>query len=278
MAVGTQEFYNRARALYPYLPREILDFFVSRYISTGDEQQALQETRNNKELYDRFYPGNRREDGSLRYTEADYARQIDGYRRTLSYYNIPPDSVAADWFPKLMEGSVTADQFQQRVDQVYATVFQAGEGVRAAYARLYGVTDMSDGAILASAVDPSISPVEMNLRIARAQIGGAAYDAGFTIDLSEASRLQQAGLGYEAANSFYRQARTLLPRLSDLVARHNDPDEDFTLDEFTDAIVFSTPEQTRRLTRLTLTESSQYAGTGTGSFNQQGGVVGLRPT
>lgn len=275
MATGTQEFYNRARAMYPYLPKEILDYFVGRYIDTGDEQLALQETRNNRELYDRFYPGNRREDGSLRFSESDYARQIDGYRRTLSYYNIPPDTVT-DWFPRLIEGNITADQFQQRVDQVYATVFQAGEGVRAAYARMYGVTDLSDGAILANAIDNSVSPVEMNLRISRAQIGGAAEDAGFTINLAEATRLQQAGFGMEAAQSFYRQARTLLPRLTDLVARHNDPDSDFSLDEFTDAIVFSTPEQTRRLTRLTLTESSQYAGGRVGAIDQRGGVSGLR--
>ena len=266
-------FFDQASALFPWLPKELLDTWVDGMIKHGNPEVALGLVRQHPS-YDTYFAGNRREDGSLRFSEQEYARQIEGYERVLQYYDIPIDTFRHR-FKDLIVGGVAAEEFQSRVDRTYVEVMSRSDQIKQAYANYYGLTDISDAALLASAIDPSLSPAELQLRISRAQIGGAAKESGFDIHYNEAARLQSAGLGYEAAANFYRQAKGLMPTLGDLVARHNDPDDEFSLDELTDALIFSDPEQAKRISRLTSGEKSLFSGQGSVAQTEQG-MVGLR--
>jgi hypothetical protein len=268
------QFERMAELLFPYFPEQLRKAFVKEYAKNGGNADlALQHVRTLPD-YQRFYPGNRREDGSLRFGEQEYARQVDGYRQVLQQYDIPA-SVFESRFGDLISGNVRAEEFQRRVDSVFVTVMSQGSAIREAYARLHGLSDLSDAALVANAIDPSLSLPELQLQINRGQIAGAAQAAGFNIDLAEASRLQAAGLGFEAAQSFYRRAQGLLPTLSELVGRHNDPDDTFDLSELTDAMVLGDAGQMRRLTRLSTAESSLFSESGT-IRETAGRQVGLR--
>lgn len=263
---------REARALYPYLPDDIIRIFVDEYIDNGGDAELALQTARQSPVYERYFPGNRRQDGTLRYTEQDYARQVDSYRHTLAQYDIP-ERLFSQRFGELIEGEVDAAEFRQRVDQVFVGVMSQGSQIRDWYAREYGI-DVSDAALIANAIDPSKSLPELMLEINRAQVGSAAAESGFDIDLGEATRLQQAGLTQEAARNFYRRAQGLLPTLGDLVARNNDPDDEFTLDQLTDALIFSDPTQTRRIERAVAREEARFTGQG-GVQERDGRSVGL---
>lgn len=267
------DFAKLAAAMYPWLPASLLEEFKAGYVeSAGNETVALNRMRQSP-TYKVHFAGNLREDGSVRYSEAEYNRQIEGYERVFGYYDIPSDLVR-HMFARGIEGGVDAEALRQRLDKAYLEVMSQSEQIRAAYADQNGLTSITDSALLLSFIDPGQSPAEIQVAIARAHVGGAALESGFNIDLAEATRLQQAGLGLDAARSFYRNAQGLMPTLGQLVGRHNDPDDEFDLSELTDALIFSDPSQTRRMRQLFSAEGSLFTGSG-GVARSGSGMTGL---
>lgn len=267
------DYRKLARALYSWLPEQLLNIFTDAYVEySGDANAALGIMRNHS-LYEVYYPGNRRENGTIRYTEQDYARQIEGFRHNLRFYNLP-EAAFKDKFGELIAGGVDAEAFGRRLDTVYVRVFQQGDQIRDAYARLYG--NFSDAAIMGSAIRPELSPADLELMISRAEVAGAASESGFEIGLGEATRLQMAGLDLEAARNISRRARGVLPTLNELVQRHNDPDDEFDFMDYADAVVLSDPESLGRMRRLVQTEGAMFSRQQLGRMDQQGRIVGLR--
>ena len=224
-----------------------------------------------------WFPGNRREDGSLAYTEEMYSQTTRGYAQVLSEFGIPPSEFGRK-FGDLVAGDVSADEFAQRVAQTYTDVLSRGEDIKRYYAQNFGTGRLSDASILASALDPGTSPVIFEQRFRTAQIGGEFARTGFDVELSEATRLAEFGLGQEAARKLAQNARLQLPVLEALAQRHADPDDDFDLSEFLDANVFADPEQQQRIGRLFAQETASFSPTA-GMFTREGsgGVSGLTP-
>ena len=83
-------------------------------------------------------------------------------------------------------------------------------------------------------------------------------------------------MGREGADRFFGEAANLLPTLSVLARRHEDPEDDFTLDDFVASDIHSDPLQARRMRRLVRQEQSQFANI-TGSLRyRQDQRTGLR--
>ncbi len=269
------DFKALVKALMPYLPDQLAQQFADSWAKHGDANMAMAELRQSG-TYDTYLPGNRRPDGSVRMAEGEYFSTLAGYKSSLARFGIPPDTFDARW-KELFEGDVSAAEFNDRLTRLYTDIFSQGSDVRRAYQQIYGFTG-SDAAIFASAIDGKRSPAEFEFRIRQAQIGGEAYRAGFEdqVDLTSIGRLAEFGLTQEMARKFYSEARELMPRLAGLVSRHNDPDDDFDLDELGDALVFLDPAQRARLEQLGAAEEASFTPTVGGfAMAQTGGVSGL---
>jgi hypothetical protein len=94
--------------------------------------------------------------------------------------------------------------------------------------------------------------------IAISQIGAAASEHGFGIGLLAAEALVNRDVDIFTARRFFGEAEAMVPVLGTLAARHNDPDDDFDLGEFTQAEIMNDPEQRRRIRRLLAQERSSF--------------------
>jgi hypothetical protein len=226
--------------------------------------------------YDRYFPGNRREDGSLRHTEAEYSNRVEGFRNSLMGVNVNPD-LFEEKFAGLIEGDVGEGEFVNRVESMYERVIEASPGIRDFYATNYGI-DMTDSAIVASFLDPDVGNAVLDKRIAISEIGGEAAARTFDLDVDFATRLEKAGVTRIQAQDLFGQAALDVPVLNVLAQRHADPDDDFDLNEFTQAAIFDDPTQRRRMRRLVAQERATFTG-GRDVFaedRQTGGAIGLR--
>jgi len=160
---------------------------------------------------------------------------------------------------------------------MYERVIEASPEIRDFYAENYSM-DLTDTAIVASFLDPDIGQAIIEKRIATSEIGGSAATRGFDVSLSYAQSLERADMSRREADSFFGQAATMVPALSVLDSRHADPDDDFDLNEFTQASLFDDPEQRRRMRRLISQENSAWTGgvqTDIVRSRETGGLTGL---
>ena len=111
-----------------------------------------------------------------------------------------------------------------------------------------------------------------------AEIGGEAATRGFNIGKGMSEELFRAGLGRNEAAGFFGQAATQLPGLDVLARRHEDPDDDFDLEELTKAMIYDDPEERRRMRRLVAQERSTFTDVGNLARGRTGGVAGLAST
>ena len=262
---------QETQTLYPWLPPEVVGVLAENWVETGDKNLAWAETRQTPE-YEAAYPGIKRDDGSLRMSEQQYVSNLEAYSQTLTEYGIPTEHFE-DRFVQLIENNVDPREFQQRVDNRYVQIASAGEDVRQFYAEQFGTGDISDAALLASSLDPGTSPQVFERQFRASRIGGEAAMAGFNIAAEDALRLADFGLTRQAARQFYQRAQSTLPTLSQLVERHNDPDDDFTLSELENALIFQDPEQMDRLERLFAAEQSTFTQQGNTLANDESGAV-----
>tara|TARA_R100001509_G_scaffold83374_1_gene47108 strand:+ start:63 stop:890 length:828 start_codon:yes stop_codon:yes gene_type:complete len=271
-----EEFLRKARALYPGLPESFIQLYAQYWESTGDAQQAISQTRQDPQ-YDNIFPGNKTERGQLRYDEVTYFALEDSYIGTLAEYGIPRATslnILQDRFVNLIEGGVSALEFEKRVADVYRGIVQNIPEVQQFYADNFDI-NLDEQSIFLGALDPTVGEDIVSGRITPAQIGGEARRAGFTISLEEAERLQRTGLSQAEARRLFTQAETEIPRIQELQTREGrQPAEQFGLEEFTEAAVFQSPEELEEIRRLEREEQSRFAPTG-GAARQGRRVTGL---
>jgi hypothetical protein len=189
--------------------------------------------------------------------------------------NVNPDLFEGK-FAGLIEGDVEEGEFVNRVESMYERVIEASPGIRDFYAANYGI-DMTDSAIIASFLDPDVGNAVLDKRIAISEIGGEAAARTFDLDVDFATRLEKAGVSRIQAQDLFGQAALDVPVLNVLAQRHADPDDDFDLNEFTQAAIFDDPTQRRRMRRLVAQERATFTGGDVFAEDRQtGGVTGLR--
>ena len=271
-----EEFLNKARALYPGLPESFLQLYAQYWESTGDAQQAISQTREDPQ-YDNIFPGNKTERGQIRYDEVTYFALEDSFIGTLAEYGIPRATslnILQDRFVNLIEGGVSALEFEKRVADVYRGIVQNIPEVQQFYADNFDI-NLDEQSIFLGALDPTVGEDIVSGKITPAQIGGEARRAGFTISLEEAERIQRSGLSQQEARRLFTQAQTEIPRIQELQTREGrQPAEQFGLEEFTEAAVFQSPEELEEIRRLEREEQSRFAPTG-GAARQGRRVTGL---
>lgn len=113
------------RADFPWMPEELIGVFIRAFDEHGNARAALRAVRDHPS-YDRHFPGNRRQDGSFRFSEADYVRQDRAIRTTLDRLDIP---VAND--DAIVQGAIESEldgrQFAQALGQTAEMLTRPGQ-------------------------------------------------------------------------------------------------------------------------------------------------------
>ena len=258
------KFLELAQSLYPNMPPDILQLFAEEWSKTGDPNVAISNVRRTT-AYDTAFPGNKRPDGTVKFDEVTYQGLRESYIGTLAEFGVPRNTsvdLLDDRFTGLVEGEVSAREFAQRVGAVFQGVQENIPEVTEFYRENFGL-ELTPEAIFVGALDPTVGEEIVSGRITTAQIGGEAARAGFEITSEFAQRLQRAGISQAQARRLFTTAQTELPRLQELQARGGvEQPEEFTLEQFTQAAVFQSPEELEQIRLLEAEEASRFAPVG----------------
>ena len=259
-----EKFLELVQSLYPNMPPDILQLFAEEWSKTGDPNVAISNVRRTT-AYDTAFPGNKRPDGTVKFDEVTYQGLRESYIGTLAEFGVPRNTsvdLLDDRFTGLVEGEVSAREFAQRVGAVFQGVQENIPEVTEFYRENFGL-ELTPEAIFVGALDPTVGEEIVSGRITTAQIGGEAARAGFEITSEFAQRLQRAGISQAQARQLFTTAQTELPRLQELQARGGvEQPEEFTLEQFTQAAVFQSPEELEQIRLLEAEEASRFAPVG----------------
>lgn len=254
-------FQQEVRALYPFLPEGLVNLFIEKYVDFDKNVNLALGAVRQDPVYQEYYPGNTRADGSVRLSEAEYGAVLESYKDSLRTFGINPD-VFADNFGQLVEGDVSPTEFQSRLNTVYSGIEQNIPEVKEYYATNFGI-DLSDESIFAAAVDPTLGDAILSGQITQAQIGGEAEARGIEISQPQIERLQRFGVTQQRAREIFTEAEAAVPKIQELQARVRGQevaeDELFGVEEFTEAAVFRDPDELERLQRLQAEGLSEYS-------------------
>ena len=218
---------EQAGQLVPYMRNKgnLLQVYVDTWAETGNDQLALQAVRDSDE-YETYFPGNSRIDpttgeaAGIRYDEATYTALTDAYDRAFIEAGLNPDVFReAEVYPALVSGDVGSQELTSRINAAREAFIDnpLAENVRAYYSQNFDI-DMTDSALLASALDPAVGERILNRQIAVAQIGAEASARAFDITLQESERLYQLGVTGTKAAQLFSQAESLLGRVQTMAA------------------------------------------------------------
>jgi hypothetical protein len=263
---------DQLRYLFPGWPDSLLTLFQSEWVATGDTGLALARVRASDEYAD-FFPGIRRDDGSLRMVEADYFSARDIFNAELESIGLNPVHFGGT-FAELVGGDVSPREMVARIESAYSQIIDRAPEIVSFYASEFGF-EITPSAIVASFLDPRVGEQILNRRISIAEIGGQANIRDLDIDFELVERLFEVGVTTAQATEAFGDAAELLPVLNVLAGRHNDPDDTFDLNEFVGGQLLDDPFQRRRMRGLLAQERAKFTERGVFTEDRQGTLSGL---
>ena len=254
---------------------EPLKGLIETGISPSEFTLRLRETDSYKK---RFAANEQRIKAGLRaLSEAEHITLEDQYQDVMKRYGLPEsyykrgDLGRQEGFEKFIAGDVSATELEDRIQTAYNRVINAAPEVSQTLRSFY--PEISDGDILAYALDPSKAIENIKRKVTAAEIGGAATQAGLATGLSRAEELQRYGVTGESARQGFQTIAGYLPRattLGDIYAKQG-------MGPFTqtaaEAEVFGTPgaaEAAAKRRKLSELEQAQFGG----SAGVSGGALG----
>ena len=273
---------EQAGQLVPFMRNKgnLLQIYVDTWAATGNDQLALQAVRDSDE-YETYFPGNYRIDPStgeqagVRYTEAQYTALTDAYDRAFIEAGLNPDVFRdAEIYPALVAGDVGSEELTFRINSARQAFVDnpLAEEVRTYYAQNFNI-DMTDSALLASALDPSVGENILKRNIAVSQIGAEASARAFDITLQESERLFQLGVTGTKAAQLFSQAEDLLGRIDTLASAQGR--EQLGISEFIQAEAFGSSAESQRFRNILAQQATESAVSFGARRTQQGAVTGL---
>ena len=203
--------YGKAQYLFPYLPAELLQLYVEKWVETADPVLAAAYMRASPR-HAQFFPAYWTQPGVPRFSnEQEYLTVKAAYRDAFLDYGINP-SLFEGRFVQLIEGNVSESELRSRLTAMNERIVDAEPELQRVYSEYYGI-EMNRGALLAAAIDPQLEQEILARRITTAEIGGAAALAGFRLQQATAKGLYEAGVSEGQARQMFRQAGVALPAL-----------------------------------------------------------------
>jgi len=242
---------------------EPLRGLIESGISPAEFTIRLRETDAYKK---RFAANQQRINKGLRaVSEAEYIGLEDQYQNVMREYGLPAsyytrgDMGRQEGFEKFISGDVSASELEDRIQTAQNRVINAAPQVAASLRQFY--PDITNGDILAYALDPEQALTNIKRKVTAAEIGAGAMQAGLTTGLARAEELQRYGVTKEAAQQGFGTIASGLERGRQLSKIYQQPDYTQAVAE---AEVFALPdaEKARRQRRkLGQLETATFGGT-----------------
>ena len=153
-------------------------------------------------------------------SEAEYIALEDQYQNVMRNYGLPPsyytkgDMGVQPGFEKFIAGDVSAAELEDRIQTAQNRVINAAPEVSNALKQFY--PDITNGDILAYALDPNQALSNIKRKVQAAEIGAGALQAGLATGLSRAEELARYGVTAEQAREGFQAIGSFLPRASQL--------------------------------------------------------------
>jgi hypothetical protein len=158
--------------------------------------------------------------GLVAIDEATYLAKEDAYQNLMRNYGLPDTYWKTgplgtqDGFTKLIANDVSAVELENRLQTAQQRVVNANPEVAYTLKQFY--PDITNGDILAYALDPKNALDAINRKVTAAEIGGAALSQGLTTSLGGAESLAAYGITKDQAQQGYQNVAAMLPRGSQL--------------------------------------------------------------
>lgn len=164
---------------------------VNDLIRQGYGQDAITLQLEQTPEYKQRFAGNeaRQKAGLPMLSPADYVSTERAYKQVLSQYGIPAgfyDDAAS--MAKLISHDISPDELKTRAQDAQSVWLSKDTSTQSAFRSFYG---LSDGAAIASILDPEKALPILQRMTTAAQIGGAALNNGMGITQADASRFEQ---------------------------------------------------------------------------------------
>lgn len=183
---------------------------VDRLIKDGLGTDAITLRLQETDAYQRRFAANKaREKAGLPVlTPAEYLAAESAYRQALQQYGLPASFYDQHQdFQNFIAKDVSAEEVSARASAAQQTWLSTDQATKTAWRQFYGLTD---GAAIASILDPERAlPIVQRMATA-AQLGGLAMRNGLTADRSRLERYSDLGVNAtNAASGFAEVGQTL---------------------------------------------------------------------
>lgn len=212
-------------------------------------------------------------------SEAEYIGLEDQYQNIMRQYGLPEsyytrgDMGRQEGFEKFIAGDVSPSELEDRVATAQNRIIYANPEVSIALKNFY--PDISNGDLLAYALDPDKALAQIKRRISAAEIGASAVQLGLATNVTDAEYLARYGVTKEQAQQGYRSVAEVLPRASFLGDVYGKQGMGPYTQQTAEREVFNVPgaaeaaAQRRKLTELEQAQFSGRAGTTGGALARE---------
>lgn len=219
------------------------------------------------------------EKGLVALDEATYLAKEDAYQNLMRNYGLPDtywkkdDMGTQEGFTKLIANDVSAVELENRLQTAQNRVIKSNPQV--AYALKAFYPDITNGDILAYALDPKNALDAINRKVTAAEIGGAALAQGLTTSQAGAEGLAAYGINKAQAEQGYQTVAGVLPRASELSSIYGEQPYN---QQVAEAEVFGTAgaaEAKKRREKLVSLEKASFGGaSGVGALGRDKSTYG----
>jgi len=221
MSDAYQRLYNEFNALGLGALVEDSKDLLMKATSISQIPEAL---RNTKAYMTRFSANDARvKAGFQALSPAAYLALEDQYQKVMNRYGLPASYYTPgmygkqEGFEKLIANNVANTELEERIVTAQERVLRGAPQIAQALKEFY--PEITDGDILAYALDPANAIKNIQRKVTTAEIGGAALaQKGLTTSLARAEELQRMGVDKAAATAGYSTIGAGLQRGSELAS------------------------------------------------------------
>ena len=264
-----EQGFDIATAMYSFMPESVLKAYADAWVKSGDKDVAIGMTRQSKSWKDNFGKL-MREDGSLVMDELSFMSVKASYRQTLAEVGVSDFTDFEDEFVDMATGygtddPVSAEEFQTRIDMVYAGVKDQIPEVEKLFRERYSLP-INQGTVFAALINPKVQDKVLKGDIATLQLQAEASSRGFTQTFARFQELRNLGLTQQAARGLYESA-------SGMMSQARGIGRDLTLETLEDASLGDIESQ-QRMQRISAELQSQQ-GLTLGAVKKGDEITGL---
>ena len=209
-------------------------------------------------------------------SEAEYIGLEDQYQSIMRNYGLPAsyyergDMGRQEGFEKFIAGDVSPAELEDRISTAQNRITYANPEVSIALKTFY--PDITNGDLIAYALDPDKALAQIKRRITAAEIGATAVQLGLATNVTDAEYLARYGVTKEQAQQGYRAVAETLPRASFLGDIYGEQGLGAYTQQTAEQEVFNVPgaaeaaAKRRKLTQLEQASFSGSAGTTGGAL------------